>query len=52
MAAFEVVEGHRHISGARQRLARMASNKPGTASYEDRLHAISCGITGRSQGPL
>jgi len=45
MATFEVVEGHRQVSGTRQRLAGMASDKSGTAGYEDGLH----GSNGLSQ---
>jgi hypothetical protein len=38
MAVFEAVERHRHVAGARQRLACMASDKADTACNEDRLH--------------
>jgi hypothetical protein len=34
MTSFEVVEHHRHVSGARQRLAGVA------AGYEDGLHLL------------
>jgi hypothetical protein len=43
MAVFEVVEGHRQVAGARQRLARMAAHEAGTG--DENRHEISCGIT-------
>ena len=39
MASFEIVERYRAESSARQRLACMATNEAGTASYEDRSHS-------------
>jgi hypothetical protein len=42
MASFEIVERYRTVSSARQRLACMATNEAGSASYEDRWH---CSLT-------
>jgi hypothetical protein len=38
MASFEIVERYRAMSSARQRLACMATNEAGTASYKDGSH--------------
>jgi hypothetical protein len=35
------LEHHRHVSGARQRLAGVAADKSGTAGDENRLHFLS-----------
>ena len=53
VAALEVVERHREIAGAGERLAGVAADKSGAAGDENRLHAAGPATTAllRPPGP-
>jgi hypothetical protein len=47
MTAFEVIEGDRHVAGAGQGFARMASYKSGSACHNDGVLVRSASMCGR-----